>query len=55
MEGDWWMYEYVYSFQAAKEVKDYFFNTLGADGDTKDADDTASIVYVYKKLAHTVP
>lgn len=54
VKGDWWMYKYVHSFQAAKEVKDYFVNTLGADGDTKDADDTANIVYVYKKLVHTV-
>jgi hypothetical protein len=53
--GDWWIYRQATSSQAARDVEDYFVNTLGTDGGLGGGDYTADKVYAYKKAAHTNP
>jgi hypothetical protein len=55
MESYRWMYKRVCSSESAREIRDYCINTLGTDGDACRGDDSADIVYVYKKKAHIVP
>ena len=52
--GYWWMYKRACSSKSAREIRDYFINTLCTDGDARRGDDSADIVYVYKKEARTV-
>ena len=54
-KGDWWIYSQASSAQVAREIEDYFVNTLGADGATGGGDETADMVYAYEKAAHTNP
>ena len=54
-KGDWWIYRQAISSEVAREVEDYFINTLGADGGTGGGDETADYVYAYKKTSHTDP
>lgn len=42
------------SYEAAKNIKDYFVNTLWTDGGGGGDDDT-KMVYAYKKVVHTIP
>jgi len=53
--GDLWIYRQASSAQVAREIEDYFVNSLGADGGTGGGDVTADKVYAYKKAAHTNP
>jgi len=53
--GDWWIYSKASSSQVAREVEDYFVNTLGTDGGIGGGDQTSDVVYAYKKAAHTNP
>jgi hypothetical protein len=53
--GDSWIYRQATSSQAARDVEDYFVNTLGTDGGLGGGDYTADVVYAYKKAAHTKP
>ncbi len=55
VKGCRWMYKQACSSESAREILDYFINTLGTDGDARRGDDSAHIVYVYKKEASTVP
>ncbi|MCK4788816.1 MAG: hypothetical protein KAV87_34055 [Desulfobacteraceae bacterium] len=52
---DMWIYTTASSSQVAREVEDYFVNTLNTDGDTGGGDNTSDMVYAYKKAAHTNP
>ena len=52
---DVWIYRKARSPQTAREVEDYFVNTLGTDGGTGGGDDTSDMVYAYKKSKHTNP
>lgn len=54
-KGNWWIYEEANSNQAAREVEDYFVNTLGTDGGPGGGDETANMVYAYKKRSYTDP
>jgi hypothetical protein len=53
--GDWWIIRSASSDKVAREVEDYFINTLGTDGGTGGGDETANEVYGYKKATHTNP
>ena len=52
---DVWIYRKTSSSQTAREVKDYFVNTLRTDGGTGGGDDSSVMVYAYKKAKHTNP
>lgn len=54
-KGDWWIYRQASSSQVAREIEDYFVNTLGTDGAVGGGDEAADMVYAYKKAAHTDP
>ena len=53
-KGHAWMYKQVSSTNSAKKIRNYFVNILCMDGDVHDGNDSANIVYVYKKKALTV-
>lgn len=44
----------AYSSYVAAEVLDYFVNTLGTDGSIGADNDTADIIYAYRKLADAI-
>ena len=50
---DVWILRKAKSSETAREVEDYFVNTLGTDGGTGGGDDTSDMVYAYKKAKHT--
>ena len=52
---DAWIFRTAISSQIAREVEEYFVNTLGTDGGTGGGDNTSDMVYAYKKAAHTNP
>lgn len=52
---DVWIYRKAGSPQTAREVEDYFVNTLDTDGGTGGGDETSDMVYAYKKAKHTNP
>lgn len=52
---DSWIYRSARSSQTAREVEDYFVNTLGTDGGGGGGDNTSDMVYAYKKAVHTNP
>lgn len=52
---DSWIYLRAFSSDAARNVEDYFVNTLGTDGDVGGGDEDADYVYAYKKNTHTNP
>ena len=54
-ENDWWIYRQAGSSQVAREIENYFVNSLGTDGGTGGGDVTADEVYAYKKASHTDP
>ena len=54
-KGDCWIHQKANSSQIARDVEDYFVNSVGTDGGPGGGDDTADIVYAYKKAAHTKP
>ena len=52
---DVWIYRKASSSEAAREIEDYFVNTLNTDGGTGGGDETSDKVYAYKKAKHTKP
>ena len=52
---DVWIYSKASSSQTAREIEDYFVNTLGTDGGAGGGDETSDMVYAYKKARHTNP
>ena len=51
----WYIIRTATSSQVAREIEDYFVNTLGTDGGTGGGDETADMVYAYKKVSYTDP
>jgi hypothetical protein len=54
-KGNWWIYRQAYSSSTARNIEDYFVNTLGTDGGVGGGDKDADYVYAYKKSANTNP
>ena len=54
-EGDLWIFSSASSSQVAREIENYFINSLRTDGGTGGGDVNADIVYAYKKAPHTSP
>ena len=52
---DIWIYRKASSSQTAREIEDYFVNTVGTDGGTGGGDNSSDTVYAYKKARHTNP
>ena len=52
---DVWIYRKASSSEVAREIEDYFVNTLNTDGGTGGGDETSDKVYAYKKARHTNP
>lgn len=51
----WFISRQCGSSSIAREIEDYFVNTLGTDGGPGGGDETADMVYAYKKTANTNP
>lgn len=54
-KDDYWIYRQAGSTQTAREIEDYFVNTLGTDGGPGGGDEDADMVYAYKKENYTDP
>ncbi len=54
-EGAWWIYKQASSTQIAREIEDYFVDTLGTAGGPGGGDEDADMVYAYKKENYTDP
>jgi hypothetical protein len=51
----WWIYRQTSSTQIAREIEDYFVNTLDTDGGPGGGDEDADMVYAYWKENYTDP
>lgn len=51
----WFIYRQAATSSVAREIEDYFVNSLGTDGGTGGGDETADMVYGYKKTVNTNP
>ncbi len=54
-KSDSWIYRKVSSSDSARNIEQYFIETLKTDGDTGGGDDSTDSVYAYKKNNHTNP
>ncbi len=52
---DLWIYKTAASAEIAREVERYFLIVLGTDGMIGNGDETARMVYTYRKAIHTHP
>jgi hypothetical protein len=52
---DKWIYRTALSPALAREIEYYFVKILGAEGSAGPSDETAQIVYAYKKSERTDP
>ncbi|MDA2936473.1 hypothetical protein MYX06_04615 [Patescibacteria group bacterium AH-259-L05] len=52
-ESDAWIYREAGDSEVAREIEEYFVNTLGTDGGSGGGDHTTKFVYAYKKKSHT--
>lgn len=52
---DFWIYQKVSSSNSARNIEQYFTDTLGTSGDTGGGDDNTDSVYAYKKSYRTKP
>lgn len=50
-----WIYNTASSSQEARDIEEYFINTLGTDGGTGGGDEESDMVYSYKKTTYTNP
>lgn len=48
-----WIFRECESSSSAREVEEYFLNTLGTDGGTGGGDQSTRFVYAYKKTSYT--
>ena len=53
-KSDNWIFDKATSVIAAREIKEYFIKK-GADGNAGVEDDSADMIYAYKKVSHTKP
>jgi len=51
----WRIHSQASSTQIAREIEDYFVNTLGTSGGPGGGDEDADMVYAYKKESYTDP
>jgi len=49
-KGHWWIFRTASSSKVAREIEDYFVNTLGTDGGPGGGDEAANQVMLTKKL-----
>ena len=54
-KGDSWIYRAASSSKIAREVEAHLVDKLGTDGGSGGGDETATMVYAYKKARHTDP
>ena len=54
-KNSWWIHREASSSQVAREIEDYFVNTLHTDGGTGGGDQSSKYVYAYKKTTSTNP
>lgn len=54
-KADSWIYHPVSSSTVARNIEQYFVETLGTDGGTGGGDDSTKTVYAYKKNYRTNP
>ena len=54
-KGDSWVYRQTSFSGVAREIEDYFVNTLGTDGGAGKGVVFTDMVYAYKKASHTDP
>jgi hypothetical protein len=54
-ENSWWIFREASSSIIAREVENYFVNTLGTDGGSGGGDQSSIYVYAYKKTSSTNP
>jgi len=55
MENDKWIFIPTNSDQEAREIEEYFINSIGTDGKLEGRNNGARKVYAYKKAPHTEP
>ncbi len=48
-----WIYHETENSSSARDIEDYFVNTLGTDGGTGGGDYSSRYVYAYKKTSYT--
>lgn len=51
----WFIYRKAESVTIARDIEEYFVKTLGTDGGSGGGDETADMVYAYKKGPGTKP
>jgi len=54
-ENAWWILRETSSTSVAREVEEYFVNTLGSNGAPGGGSDKSNQVYAYKKTSVTKP
>jgi len=54
-KGDRWIYKTAISSEIAREVEKYFLIVLGTDGIIGSGEETARMVFAYRKAMHTNP
>jgi hypothetical protein len=55
LEKDKWIFIPANSDQEAREIEEYFINSIGTDGKLGGGDNGAKKVYAYKKAPQTEP
>jgi hypothetical protein len=53
--GDQWIFDIANTHDEAREIEDYFIDALGTDGGEGRGDQSAEMVYAYKKNPCTKP
>lgn len=48
-----WIYREAEGSSAAREIEEYFINTLGTDGGSGGGDYSTKYIYAHKKTSHT--
>ena len=54
-KGDRWIYKTALSSEIAREVEKHLIIVLGTHGEIGSGEETARIVYAYRKAMHTDP
>lgn len=54
-QNAWRIYKEADNFEDAREIENYFIETIGTDGGTGGADEDAKYIYAYKKTDQTEP
>ncbi len=54
-KNDGWIFRETSSDKTARNIEDYFINSLKTDGQPGGGDENTKFVYAYKKTPHTKP